>query len=154
MMRNHWESGTLPEKLTLTERRLFADVLTEINAEHQREEAQRRERGRNIRINLLNHRFFWERMKALWLYLKAAERLHILQQLQDLQWSERTVAEIKQVIENAEFFGTVAQRAGVVQEPDKLTAEELDLLLDLPDDELWKELLDLYRRKPHAAAGN
>jgi hypothetical protein len=154
IMRTRWESGALPEQLTRTERRLFADVLTEINAEHQREEMNRRERVRNIKKNLLNYHFFWGRTKTLWPYLKASERLHILQQLQDLQWDERIVAEIKQVIENAEFFDAVAQKAGALHEPDRLTGEELDLLLDLPDEELWKELLDLYRHKPHAAAGN
>lgn len=150
VMRRRWESGEFPKELTWTEERLYADLMEEINAEHQREEQKRQERGRRIKKNLLSHHFFWERVKSLWPYLTAAERLHILQQLQDIDWNERIVSEIRQIIEHAQFFDAAAQKAGAAQGRDKLTGEELDLLLDLPDEELWNELLNLYRQKPHA----
>lgn len=138
IMRQRWEAGEFPEKLTWTEKKLFADVMKEINAEHEREEQKHQERVRWIKKNLLTHHFFWERVKTLWPNLTAAERLHLLHQLQ-------------QIIEHAQFFDAAAQKTGAAQGQDKLTSEELGLLLDLPDEELWTALLDLYREKPTSA---
>jgi hypothetical protein len=58
--------------------------------------------------------------------------------------------EIRQIVENAQFFETITAKTGVTQDIDKLTGDELELLLDLDDDDLWNELLALYKQNPIA----
>jgi len=84
----------------------------------------------------------------LWLYLKANERLHILQRLQDTDWNQSVVTEIKQIIENAQFFEPITAKTGSTQGVDKMTSDELDLIFDLDDNDLRNELLALYEQKP------
>ena len=151
IMRERWESGELPEKLSWTERKLFHEVLDEIQAERKRKELQDQERARRIKRNLLNHHFFWERLKGIWLRLHPDERLHILQLLQDEEWNDRTLAQVRQIIEGAQFFAGLSERAGAAEETQKVTAEELRLILDLPDNTLWDELIDLYRQRSDAS---
>ncbi len=148
IMRHRWQSGEWPEKLTWTERELFNEVLEEINAEYEREKRRAQERALRVKKNLLTHHFFWERVKPLWLYLKANERLHILQRLQDADWNQSIVTEIKQIIENARFFEDITAKTGSTQGVDKMTSDELDLLFDLDDNDLRNELLALYEQKP------
>jgi hypothetical protein len=147
IMRSRWESGNFPDKLTLTEQRLWSEVLEELRAEHERKNRKAQERARRIRKNLLSHHFFWERVKPLWPYLKANERLHILQRLQDTDWNQSIVSEIKQIIENAQFFEAITAKIGSTPDIDKMTSNELDLLFDLDDNDLRNELLALYERK-------
>lgn len=146
IMRSHWDSGNFPDTLTFTEQRLWTQVLEEKQIEYKHERQKAQERELRIKKNLLSHHFFWERIKPLWLYLKANERLHILQRLQDTEWNQSIVTEIKQIVENAQFFGNIATKSSSPQEIDKMSGEELDILLDL-DDELWHEFLALYRQK-------
>lgn len=147
IMRSRWDSGNFPNTLTCTEQRLWSEVLKEKQVEYEREKRKAKERVLRIKKNLLSHHFFWERIKPLWLYLKANERLHILQRLQDTEWNQNIVTEIKQIIENAQFFEKMASKASSPQDVDKMSSEELDLLLDL-DEELWLELLALYKQSP------
>jgi hypothetical protein len=58
-MRHRWQSGEWPEKLTWTERKLFNEVLEEINAEYEREKRRAQERALRVKKNLLSHRLFW-----------------------------------------------------------------------------------------------
>jgi hypothetical protein len=148
IMRHRWQSGEWPEKLTWTERELFNEVLEEINAEYEREKRRAQERVLRMKKNLLSHHFFWERVKPLWPYLKANERLHILQRLRDTEWNQDIMTEIRQIVENAQFFETITAKIGSTEDIDKITGDELDLLLDLHDDDLWNELLALYEQKP------
>ena len=99
----------------------------------------------------MNHHFFWERLKGIWLRLHPDERLHILQLLQDEEWNDRTLAQVRQIIESAQFFAGLSERAGAAEETQKVTAEELRLILDLPDNTLWDELIDLYRQRSDAS---
>lgn len=154
VMRQRYESGELPKELTRTEDRLYGEVLTELNEEYYREEQKRQERARTMRKNLLNHHFFWERLKALWPNLRPDERLHILQLLQDKEWDERTLVEVRQIIESAQFFAGLAEKVGIAEGPYRLTLEELDLLLDIPDKSLWKEMVALYPKRPAAVTGD
>jgi hypothetical protein len=48
------------------------------------------------------------------------------------------------MIENAQFFASLSEKTGAVEEPQKVTAEELHLIVDLPDEALWDELMELY----------
>jgi hypothetical protein len=150
-MRSLWESRELPEQLTRKENKILAEVLEDVWAELEQADKKRQERGIQIRKNLLSHQFFWKRIESLWLCLRANERLHILQLLQDVDWDQETMDEIKQLIENAQFFDIMAKERGAAPNPEKLTSEELDLLLDLPDDALWNELLDLYKQSHRQA---
>lgn len=151
IMRHRWQSREFPEKLTWTEGKLFNEVLDEITAEYERENRRAQERVLRIKKNLLSHHFFWERVKPLWPYLKANERLHILQRLQDTDWNQGVVTEIKQIIENAQFFEKITTKIGSTQNVDKMIDDEINLLLDLNDNELRNELLALYEQKPIAA---
>jgi hypothetical protein len=58
------------------------------------------------------------------------------------------MTEIRQIVENAQFFETITAKIGSTEDIDKITGDELDLLLDLHDDDLWNELLALYEQKP------
>jgi hypothetical protein len=136
---------------TRTEERLYGEVLTELNEEYYREEQKRQERARTMKRNLLNHHFFWERLKALWPNLRPDERLHTLQLLQDKEWNERVLVEVRQIIENAQFFAALGGKTGVAEGPYMLTLEELDLLLDVPDESLWDEMVALYPKRPASA---
>jgi hypothetical protein len=151
VMRQRYESGELPKELTWTEKRLYGEVLTELNEEYHREERKREERSRTMRKNLLNHHFFWERLKALWPNLRPDERLHTLQLLQDKEWDERALVEVRQIIENAQFFAALGEKSGITEGPHTLSPEELDLLLDVPDESLWNEMVALYPKRPVAA---
>lgn len=151
-MRERWESGEFPEKLTWTERKLFREMLDEVQAEWKRKELQEQEWVRRIKRNLLNHHFFWERLKGMWLRLHPDERLHILQLLQDEEWNDRVLTQVRQIIESAQFFASLSERTGAAEEPQKATSEELSLILGLPDDALWDELIELYRQEPPTSA--
>jgi hypothetical protein len=59
-------------------------------------------------------------------------------------WDDRTLAEVRQIIENAQFFAGLSEKTGAVEEPQKVTGEELRLIVDLPDETLWDELMELY----------
>ncbi|MCB0014155.1 MAG: hypothetical protein KDE34_19720, partial [Anaerolineales bacterium] len=135
----------LSGKLTWTERKLFREMLAEIQTEREHKELQAQERARRIKRNLLNHHFFWERLKGMWLRLYADERLHILQLLQDEEWDDRILAQVRQMIENAQFFTKLSERTGAAEEPKKVTSEELSWILNLPDSTLWDQLIELYR---------
>jgi len=45
------------------------------------------------------------------------------------------------------FFILVIQKSGTVQEPDVPASEKLNLMLDLDDDDLWHDLIGLYKLK-------
>ncbi len=152
LMRAHLESADYPAKLTLTERQLVSDVLKEIRAEKERKARIAQERVLRIKMNLLMHQFFWERTRLMWPYLKASERLHILQLLQDKEWNQVVLTEIKGIVENAQFFETITTRLGTTPDVEKMTIEELDLLFDLDDEALFNELADLYPKKPIASS--
>lgn len=151
IMRERWESREWPKTLTSTESRLFEEMWREISAERQQAQLKSQERAIRIKKNLLMHRFFWDRIKPLWLQLRANERLHILQMLQDVEWDHNVLLEIRQIVENAQFFETLSQKSGASQEPQPLSGEELNLMLDIPDDELWQTLLNLYRKQSAAS---
>ncbi len=104
IMRERWESREWPKTLTSIESRLFEEMWREISAERQQAQLKRQERAIRIKKNLLKHRFFWDRITPLWLQLRANERLHILQMLQDVEWDHNVLLEIRQIVENAQFF--------------------------------------------------
>lgn len=147
LMRTRWESRAFPTTLTFTEKRLWSDVLGDIVAEHKREEQKAQERVLRIKKNLLAHRFFWERVKTMWPYLKASERLHILQLLRDREWNQHVITEIKEIVENAQFFESITTRMGTTPDVEKMTDDELKLLSRLDDEYLFDELVGLYRPK-------
>lgn len=151
-MRTRWESGDFPVHLTFTEQRLCAQVWEEIRAERECEERKKQERIRRVKSNLQLHHFFWERIKTMWPYLKAGERLHILQLLGGREWNQQVTSEIKKIVANAQFFETVAARMGTTPDVERMTRDELDLLFDLKDDALFNELIDLYRQEPTASS--
>lgn len=146
VMRQRWESQDWPSNLTWTERRLFVDVMEQIGVENQQKKREKQERARTIKKNLLKHHFFWERLKTVWLNLYPDERVHILQLLQNEEWTDSTLARVRQIIENAQFFAGMSEKVGAREKMQKLSSEELDLILDLPDEAIWDELLDLYRK--------
>lgn len=152
IMRERWESREWPKTLTSIESRLFEEMWREISAERQQAQLKSQERAIRIKKNLLMHRFFWDRIKPLWLQLRANERLHILQMLQDVEWDNNVLLEIRQIVENAQFFEALSQKSGASQEPQPLSSEELNLMLDIPDDELWQTLLNLYRKQSTASS--
>jgi hypothetical protein len=137
------------EELTFTERRMLGGIVNDEVMKAEREGKTRRDKNNRVRKNLEQHRFFWKRLKGMWEYLMPDERLHILRRLQDIERGNDTISEIKQIIENAQWFAIAEKQfdAEIEQNEMRITSDELDILLELEDD-LWDELMTLYKARP------
>jgi hypothetical protein len=93
-----------PRQDTETDKKLLYEIMADIDAELDQESQVKQEQAPRMKKNLLSHHFFWERVKPLWSHLKTNERFHILKLLRDTEWNQQTIAEIKQIEENAQFL--------------------------------------------------
>ena len=142
-----YEAGAMPATLTKIERRILSEALEIKHHLYEQEKAELKRQNDRVRLNLARHHLFWQRLRGLWLNLTPDERMHILRQLLDSEWDDDTVAEIKRVVENAQWFASLGKQAGSKPKHHKMTGEEGKSFIDL-DHDLWRKILDLYKDSP------
>lgn len=152
------KKGNTPKRETLTthaDRLLLSEAWGEFLKALQADCARQKRMAKTALYNLNTYEFFWQRLRAHWLYFLPQERLKIVTELTRFKWREKIPHEVTSIIESAQLLLEFDFKMGREPEKHAITGEECDYIVDFAfsADHLGHLLFGMYRRKSRTDLG-